>query len=167
MSAIDDALKANEKYYQTFTAGMLDVRPRKNLAIVACMDSRMDIFAMLGIDPGDAHVIRNAGGIITDDMIRSLLVSHHLLGIQEIMIINHTDCGLQHVREDELRTKLLREFGKIAVAPECFHAFTDVQENVRLQVLKARSHPWIRPGVAVRGFVYDVRTGRLEEVTVS
>jgi carbonic anhydrase len=166
MSATDDAMKANERYYQTFTGGMLEVRPRKQLAVVACMDSRMDIFAMLGIEPGDAHVIRNAGGIITDDMIRSLLISHHLLGIREIMIINHTDCGLQQVREEELRRELVQTFGKIAVAPECFHTFQDVEENVRIQILKARSHPWIKPDVSIRGFVYDVRTGRLEEVTV-
>ena len=167
MSAIDDALKANERYYQQFTAGNLAVHPRKQLAVVACMDSRMDIFAMLGIDPGDAHVVRNAGGIITDDMIRSLLISHHLLGIREIMIINHTDCGLERVVEHELRTKLLRTFGKIAVAPECFHAFSDVEENVRIQILKVRSHPWFNPDVVVRGFFYDVRTGRLTEVNVN
>jgi carbonic anhydrase len=166
MSAIDDALEANERYYQQFTAGMLDVQPRKQLAVVACMDSRMDIFAMLGIQPGDAHVIRNAGGIITDDMIRSLLISHHLLGIREIMIINHTDCGLERVHEVEMRAQMLRTFGKVAVAPECFHTFSDVNENVRIQILKARSHPWISPEVIIRGFVYDVRTGRLTEVTV-
>ena len=166
MGVIDDVVKANEKYYQTFTAGMLPVHPARKLALVTCMDARIDVYAILGLQPGDAHVIRNAGGIVTDDALRSLLLSHHLLGTQEIMIINHTDCGMMLFREEEMRTRLQRQFGTAVVAPAHFYAFSDLEDNVREQIQKVRTHPWLPAQVAVRGFVYDVRTGRLHEVSV-
>jgi carbonic anhydrase len=118
----------------------------------------------LGLEDGDAHIIRNAGGIITDDALRSLLVSHYLLGTEEFMVINHTDCGLMRSSEDELRTMMERNAGTASVSPERFYAFKDPEENVRKQVEKLKSHPWVRKETSVRGFVYDVKTGRLKEV---
>jgi carbonic anhydrase len=164
MGAIDDALKANEEFYRNFTSGMLAVQPAKKLAVVTCMDSRMDLFALLGLKHGDAHMIRNAGGIVTDDVIRSLIVSHHLLGTQEVMVINHTDCGLNMIQDDEFRRRMQRASGTAAIAPAAFHAFSDIEDNVREQVQKVDTHPWLSKEMVVRGFVYDVRTGRLSEV---
>jgi carbonic anhydrase len=165
MSAIDDAIQANEEYYRTFTSGQLAVQPAKKLAVVTCMDSRMDLFALLGLKHGDAHMIRNAGGIVTDDVIRSLIISHHLLGTQEVMVINHTDCGLNMIQDDEFRRRMQRTSGTAAIAPAAFHAFSDIEDNVREQVQKVDTHPWLSKEMEVRGFVYDVRTGRLTEVS--
>jgi len=164
MSVIDEAIRANEIYYRTFTAGLLSVHPARKLAVVTCMDARLDLFQILGLQPGDAHVIRNAGGIVTEDALRSLLISHHLLDTQEFMIINHTDCGMLTFRDEEFRTRLQRAFGTATVAPSCFYAFTDLEDNVREQVQKVRAHPWFPADIVVRGFLYDVRTGRLTEV---
>lgn len=166
MSVIDDVLKANERYYQTFTGGMKPVQPQRKLAILTCMDSRIDVFDILGLDSGDAHVIRNAGGIVTDDALRSLILSHHLLGTQEFLVMNHTDCGLMMIGEEEMKGRLKRQSGTAAVAPAHFHTFTDLEENVREQVQKLRTHPWLPTSIPVRGFIYDVRTGRLTEVQV-
>jgi carbonic anhydrase len=128
------------------------------------MDSRILFEHCLGLRPGDAHMIRNAGGIATDDAIRSLIVSHHLLDTQEFIIINHTDCGLLKVREDELKARLIEKMGADAKEPAHFHAFDDLEANVRQQIQRVRSHPWIPKHIPVRGFVYDVKTGRLTEV---
>ena len=165
MSTIDDAIKANESYGRGFDLGELAMPPARKLAIVACMDARLTIEPMLGLKTGDAHIIRNAGGIVTEDVVRSLIISQQLLGTQEVMIINHTDCGMLTFEDDALRTRLLNSTGKLAVAPARFYAFHDVQQNVREQVQKLRSHPWIPQEYTVRGFVYDVRSGRLKEVT--
>jgi carbonic anhydrase len=166
MSAIDEAVKANEEYYKMFTQGLLAAHPSRKLAVVTCMDARLDVSAMLGLNLGDAHIIRNAGGIVTEDVLRSLLISHHLLGTNEFMIIGHSECGMLSFRDEDLRTRLVKESGTAAVAPAAFHAFTDLEDSVREQVQKVRSHPWVPKEVAVRGFVYDVRTGRLAEVGV-
>ena len=128
------------------------------------MDSRILFEHCLGLHPGDAHMIRNAGGIATTDAIRSLIVSHHLLDTQEFIIINHTDCGLLKVREDELKARLTEKMGTTADEPAHFHAFDDLEENVRQQMQRVKSHPWIPKHIPVRGFVYDVKTGRLREV---
>ena len=165
MSTIDDAIKANESYGRGFDLGELAMPPARKLAIVACMDARLTIEPMLGLKTGDAHIIRNAGGIVTEDVVRSLIISQQLLGTQEVMIINHTDCGMLTFEDDALRTRLLNSTGKLAVAPARFYAFNDVEQNVREQVQKLRSHPWIPQEYTVRGFVYDVRSGRLKEVT--
>src|SRR3954467_9174633 len=125
MSAINDALKANSKYSQSFSSGSLPMPPARKLAIVACMDARLILSEILGLKAGDAHLIRNAGGIVTEDALRSLILSHHLLGTQEIMIINHTDCGMLTFKDDELRTRLQRQTGTMAVAPATFHAFSN------------------------------------------
>ena len=126
-------------------------------------DTRLSIRTM-GLKTGDAHIIRNAGGIVTDDSLRSLLVSHYLLETQEFMVINHTDCGLMHATEQELRTRIQNRAGTAAVAPAFFYAFQNIEENVQHQLQKLRTHPWIPREVAVRGFVYDVVSGRLREI---
>jgi carbonic anhydrase len=128
------------------------------------MDARLTVEEFLGLTTGDAHIIRNAGGIVTDDTIRSLIISHHLLGTQEFLIINHTDCGMLTFKDDELRSKLEKDTGTSTAAPAAFHAFGDLEENVRRQAQKIRSHPWVPQHISVRGFVYDVKSGRLKEV---
>src|SRR5574340_958599 len=164
MSAIAEVLAANESYAQDFNLGHLPMPPARKLAVVACMDARLSVEQMLGLETGDAHVIRNAGGIVTEDALRSLLISHYLLGTEEFLIINHSDCGMLTFKDEELRERLEKETGRAAVAPVHFHAFANLEENVRRQISRVRSHPWIPRHVPVRGFVYDVRTGRLREV---
>jgi carbonic anhydrase len=127
------------------------------------MDTRLSI-RTLGLSTGDAHIIRNAGGIVTDDSLRSLLVSHYLLETEEIMIINHTDCGLMHTSEEDLRKRIQNRAGTAAIAPAFFFAFQNIEENVRHQLEKLRTHPWIPKELSARGFIYDVSTGRLREI---
>jgi carbonic anhydrase len=163
MSVIDEILAANEVYARTHELRPLTPRPQRKLAVLTCMDTRLSI-RTLGLKTGDAHIIRNAGGIVTDDSLRSLLVSHYLLGTEEFMIINHTDCGLMHTTEQDLRTRIQNRAGTAAIAPAFFYAFQNIEENVRHQLQKLRTHPWIPEKVAVRGFVYDVTTGLLREI---
>lgn len=165
MGSIDEALQSNQAYAQNFHLGDLAKPPARKLAVIACMDARMSIEPMLGLKTGDAHIIRNAGGIASEDALRSLIVSHRLLGTNEFMIVNHTDCGMMGFRDDELRTRLQEETGGYPLAPERFYAFTDLAENIRTQIRKVRLHPWIPKSIPVRGFVYDVGTGRLSEVS--
>ena len=163
MSVIDDVIAANEVYSRTHELRRLTPRPERKIAILTCMDTRLSI-RTLGLKTGDAHIIRNAGGIVTDDSLRSLVVSHHLLGTEEIMVINHTDCGLMHASEEELRTRIQASTGTAAVSPSFFYAFKDIDQNVRHQLQKLRTHPWIPKSMAIRGFVYDVATGLLREI---
>ena len=163
MSVIDEVLAANEIYARTHELRPLTPRPQRKLAILTCMDTRLSIRTM-GLKTGDAHIIRNAGGIVTDDTLRSLVISHHLLGTEEFMVINHTDCGLMHATEEELRARIQNRTGTAAVAPAFFYAFKNIDENVRHQLQKLRTHPWIPEKVAVRGFVYDVSSGLLREI---
>jgi carbonic anhydrase len=165
MGVIDEVFTANESYAQSFTLGHLSLPPARKLAVVACMDARLMVDQMLGLKPGDAHVIRNAGGIITEDALRSLILSHHLLGTQEFMIINHTDCGMLTFKDEDVREKLQQLTGTATVAPVHFYAFSDLEENIRRQAQKVKSHPWVPKDIPVRGFIYDVKTGRLREVT--
>jgi len=167
MSITDEVLAANQRYAQGFTLGHLPIPPARKLAVVACMDARLTIEPMLGLQTGDAHIIRNAGGIVSEDALRSLIISHHLLGTQEFIIINHTDCGMLTFRDEELRARLRQQSGTAVVAPVHFHAFADLEDNVRAQVEKVRSHPWIPRHISVRGFIYDVTTGRLREVAAA
>jgi carbonic anhydrase len=164
MGTIDEVLAANEVYSRTHELRRLTPRPARKLAVLMCMDTRLSI-RMMGLVEGDAHIIRNAGGIVTDDALRSLIISHYLLGTEEFMVINHTDCGLMQTSEQDLRTRIQNRAGTAAVAPAFFYAFQNIEENVRHQLQKLRSHPWVPEKVAVRGFVYDVSTGRLREVT--
>jgi len=158
---VDDLLRNADRYARVFTGGDLPVPPALRLAIVACMDSRIDLFALLGLHLGEAHVIRNAGGLVTDDVLRSLTLSQALLGTRDIMVIQHTGCGL-HGDEDALRERVAAAVG--AEPPQPLGAFTDVDESVRrqLEILRSASH--LVRGDA-RGFVYEVETGRLREVT--
>ena len=165
MGVTDEVLKANESYAKDFTLlGRLAMPPARKLAVVACMDARLTVEQMLGLKTGDAHIIRNAGGIVTEDAVRSLLISHHLLGTQEFIIINHTDCGMLTFKDEELRAKLQQLSGTATVATVHFHAFGNLEENVRQQVQRVKSHPWVPKNIPVRGFIYDVRTGKLTEV---
>ncbi|HEV7220994.1 MAG: beta-class carbonic anhydrase [Terriglobales bacterium] len=163
MSVIDEVLEANEIYSRTHELRRLTPRPARKLAILTCMDTRLSI-RTLGLATGDAHIIRNAGGIVTDDSLRSLLVSHYLLETEEFMIINHTDCGLMHASEQDLRTRIENRTGTAAISPAYFFAFQNIEENVRHQLQKLRTHPWIPKSISVRGFVYDVASGKLREV---
>jgi carbonic anhydrase len=163
MSVIDEVLAANEVYSRTHELCRLTPRPERRLAILTCMDTRLSI-QTLGLKTGDAHIIRNAGGIVTEDTLRSLVISHYLLDTREFMVINHTDCGLMLATEQDLRVRIQNSSGTAAVSPSFFYAFQNVDENVRHQLQKLRSHPWIPKEVAVRGFVYDVANGRLREI---
>jgi carbonic anhydrase len=164
MSVIDEVLTANELYARKHELRHLSPHPKRHLAVVTCMDTRLGK-QTLGLDTGDAHILRNAGGIVTEDVIRSLVISHHLLGTEEIMVINHTDCGLTGRSEEELRRLVISRTGSEAVAaPSRFFTFNIVEENVRDQIQKLRRHPWIPHNIPVRGFVYDVTNGRLTEV---
>jgi carbonic anhydrase len=164
LSVADELLQANQEFVKSFNLGNLAVQPKRHVAVLACMDSRILFERCLGLHPGDAHMIRNAGGIATDDALRSLIVSHHLLDTQEFIIINHTDCGLLKVREDEFKERLAEKMSARPSTPAHFHAFDDLEENVRQQMHRVKSHPWIPKHIPVRGFVYDVKTGKLTEV---
>ena len=160
----DELLERNTTYSANFSGGGLAVAPLRNLAIVACMDSRMDIFEMLGLGHGEAHVIRNAGGVITDDVIRSLCLSQRFLGTREIILLHHTDCGLQKVTEEQLKADLEHEVG---VKPWwALEAFTDPYADTRQSMRRLEMTPFVPHKDHVRGFVYDVGTGALHEVTL-
>jgi carbonic anhydrase len=161
MSLIDRIIEHNRSYAKkSFDLAHLTAEPQRHLVIVGCMDSRMSFQQTLGLSIGDAHFIRNGGGIVTDDVVRSLVLSNRLLGTTSLMIINHTDCGLNRMSDEELNKKFQKEFGGDEIK---FYAFTDPRKNVRTQIERVRSHPWL-DFQEVRGFIYDVKTGLLEEV---
>ena len=165
MSIIDEALSANAAIASGFDPDR-GKAPAPKIAIVTCADPRLsNILEMLGLDEADVDMIRNFGTVIDDDAVRSLVLSTHLLGTREIMIINHTDCGMLRFTDGELEQRLREETGRAPIAPARSYSFTDAEKNTREQMQKARSHPWISPDVPIRGFVYDVHTGRLSEVT--
>jgi carbonic anhydrase len=164
-STIDELLQNNRTFAGSLPAGHLDVRPSRRLAVVTCMDSRLDVFAALGLGDGQAHVLRNAGGAITDDVIRSLAVSQRRLGTREVMLIHHTDCGMQTLSDDGFRAELQRATG---VAPAwAIESFSDVDADVHQSLLRVRRSPFLPHRERVRGFVYDVDTHRLREVDVA
>jgi len=164
VSIIDEALSANATIADDYDAGR-GKPPAPRIAIVTCADPRLTgIARMLGLADGDVDMIRNVGTVIDDDSVRSLIVSTRVLGTREIMIINHNDCGMSKFADSELEDRLRDSTGMAPIAPASFYSFTDVEQNTREQVQKARSHPWISPDVPVRGFVYDVNNGRLTEV---
>ncbi|RPI25648.1 MAG: carbonic anhydrase [Acidobacteria bacterium] len=164
MDITEETLVANRDYTRRFTFGNLAMPPSRHLAVLACMDARLTVEQLLGLKTGEAHIIRNAGGLATEDALRSLIISHHLLGTKEFIIINHTDCGMLTFKDEELKRRLVKQTGKEAETPLHFHAFTDLERNVREQVQKVKSHPWLPGNIPVRGFIYDVKTGKLEEV---
>jgi len=159
---IDELVEHNRAFAATFADGYLPVQPARRLAIVACMDSRMDVFRMLGLAHGDAHVIRNAGGVITDDVIRSLCLSQRYLGTREVVLVHHTDCGLQTVTEDQLKADLEAELG---IKPWwAVESFSDPYADTRQSIKRLLMTPFVPYKEHVRGFVYDVATGQLHEV---
>jgi carbonic anhydrase len=159
MSATDDLLDNNRSYAETFT-GAADSRP--HTAVVACMDARMNVYDILGLRDGEAHVIRNAGGVVSDDVIRSLAISQRLLGTREIVLIHHTECGMLTFTDDEFRAALQNDTGvKPAWAPE---SFTDLNDDVRQSIARIVASPFVAHKESVRGFVYDLATGKLAEV---
>jgi carbonic anhydrase len=162
MSVIDELLENADAYAESFDKSELELPPARRIAIVACMDARLDPYALLGLHEGDAHVIRNAGGVITHDEIRSLAISQRLLQTEEIMLIHHTNCGMLTFTDDDLRRQIQDETGvKPEWAAECFD---DLEEDVRQSVARIKASPFIPRKDKIRGFVYDVETGRLREV---
>jgi carbonic anhydrase len=163
MSATDDLLANNEAYAASFDKADLPPPPAKKVAVVACMDARLDVSRALGLSEGDAHVIRNAGGVVTDDAIRSLAISQRLLGTEEIILIHHTGCGMLTFTDDEFRSSIEQETGiKPGWAAE---SFGDLEGDVRQSIARIKASPFLPHKDAVRGFVYEVETGRLREVT--
>lgn len=159
---VDRLLASNAAYAASFDAGDLPVAPGLHLAVVACMDSRMDIFEILGLANGEAHIIRNAGGVVTDDVVRSLCLSQRVLGTREIVLVHHTDCGLQKVSDDSFRAELVEELG--VAPPWALDAFSDPYADVRQSMKRLELTPFVQHTDHVRGFVYDVSTGELHDV---
>src|SRR4051795_8763751 len=162
MSVTDELLRNNEAYAASFDKGHLGMPPTKKVAVVACMDARLQPNRILGLEEGEAHVIRNAGGVITDDEIRSLAISQRLLGTEEVILIHHTDCGMLTFTDDEFKASIQEETG---IKPEwAAEAFSDLDADVRQSIARIKASPFIPKTDSVRGFVYEVETGRLREV---
>ncbi|HEY6712914.1 MAG TPA: carbonic anhydrase [Rubrobacter sp.] len=162
MSVTEELLHNNEAYAESFEKGDLPLPPARGVAVVACMDARLDVHKILGLEEGDAHVIRNAGGVITDDEVRSLTISQRLLGTREVILIHHTDCGMLTFSDDELKAQIHEEVG---MKPHfSMESFSDLEEDVRQSVARIQASPFIPHKESVRGFIYEVETGRLREV---
>ena len=162
MSVTDQLLQNNARYAASFSKGDLPLPPALRLAVVGCMDARLDVHRILGLDEGDAHVIRNAGGVVTDDAIRSLAISQRLLGTEEIILIHHTGCGMLTFRDDEVKAQIEADTG--VRPPFALEAFADLEQDVRQSMARIDRSPFIPRKDQVRGFVYDVHTGALSEV---
>jgi len=163
MSVTDGLLENNERYSQSFDKGDLPMPPSRKVAVVACMDARLVVSRILGLEEGEAHIIRNAGGVVTDDEIRSLAISQRLLGTEEIILIHHTDCGMLTFTDEEFRQQIEDDTG---MKPEwAAEAFTDLDADVRQSVARIKESPFVPKTDAVRGFVYEVESGRLREVS--
>ncbi|MFV0496519.1 beta-class carbonic anhydrase [Mycobacterium sp.] len=163
MTVTDDYLANNAKYASTFQ-GPLPMPPSRHVAVLACMDARIDVYRVLGIEEGESHVIRNAGGVATDDAIRSLAISQRLLGTEEIILIHHSDCGMLTFTDDEFKRSIQDDVG--VKPPWAAEAFPDVAEDVRQSMRRIENSPFVTKHVSLRGFVFDVATGKLEEVTL-
>jgi carbonic anhydrase len=162
MSVTDELLQNNAAYAESFDKGDLPLPPARGVAVIACMDARLDVHKILGLEEGDAHVIRNAGGVITDDEIRSLTISQRLLGTREVILIHHTDCGMLTFTDEELRQQIQEEAG---IKPHfSMESFSDLEEDVRQSIRRIHASPFIPHKDSVRGFIYEVETGRLREV---
>jgi carbonic anhydrase len=164
MGIFEENLAANQQYAEKFTLGHLPMPPARKLAIVACMDARLTVEQFLGLKTGDAHIVRNAGGLVTEDALRSLIISSHLLGTRTYYVIQHTDCGMLTFSDEKLREKLKTETGHDASHLH-FHCFSDVEKSVKKQLQTIRNNPFLPRDIDVHGFVYDVRTGRLREIS--
>ena len=163
MSVTDELLQRNQHYARSFAKGDLPMPPARKLVVVACMDARLNPYGALGLQEGDAHIIRNAGGVVTDDAIRSLTISQRLLGTREIVLIHHTDCGMLTFQDDDVKAAIEKDTG--LRPPFALEAFSDLEEDVRQSIRRIQASPFIPHKDAVRGFVYDVRSGQLNEVT--
>jgi carbonic anhydrase len=163
VSATEELLQNNSRYAEGYPGAGGSARPAKKIAILACMDARLEPARALGLQEGDAHVIRNAGGVVTDDAIRSLAISQHMLGTEEILVIQHTDCGLLKASDDEIAERLENHAGQ--APPFKAHAFGDLEENLRMSLEQLRESPFLLDTSSVRGFVFDVETGRLREIS--
>jgi carbonic anhydrase len=163
MSVTDQLVANNAAYAKSFTAGDLPMPPARKIAVVACMDARLHVYGILGLREGDVHLIRNAGGVVTDDVIRSLLISQRLLGTEEIMLIHHTDCGMLTFTDDEVKQAIESETG---LRPHfALESFSDLEQDVRQSIARVKANPFVPRRESVRGFIYDVATGILREVT--
>jgi|SRR5262245_45952764 carbonic anhydrase len=163
MSVTDELVANNQAYAADFDKGDLPLPPGRKVAVVACMDARLNPYGILGLHEGDAHVIRNAGGVVTDDEIRSLAISQRLLGTEEIILIHHTDCGMLTFTDDDFKRSIQEDTG---IKPEwAAEAFADLDEDVRQSIARIKASPFIPNKDSVRGFVYEVESGRLREVT--
>ena len=163
MSVTDQLLENNAGYAESFTSGDLALPPARKLAVLACMDARLDVHKILGLREGDAHVFRNAGGVVTEDAIRSLAISQRLLGTEEIVLIHHTDCGMLTFSDDQVKAQIEADTG---IRPSfALEAFGDLAADVRQSIARIEASPFVPRKDRVRGFIYDVRTGRLDEVT--
>ena len=165
MTVTDELLRNADRYAAKFDKGDLPMPPAKHVAVVACMDARLNPFGVLGLQEGDAHVIRNAGGVVTDDVIRSLAISQRLLGTREIILIHHTDCGMLTFKDDEVKAQIEADTG--LRPPFALEAFPDVEKDVRQSLARVAASPFVPHKDQVRGFVYDVTAGRLREVGVA
>lgn len=163
MSVTDELLAANTAYTEGFHDGGLPMPPSRKVAVVACMDARLDVYRLLGLKLGEAHVIRNAGGVVTDDVIRSLLISQRLLGTEEIVLIHHSDCGMLTFQDDPVKGSVMRDTG--IRPPFALEAFPEPDEDVRQSMARIKASPFVAHKDRVRGFVYDVDHGALREIS--
>jgi len=163
MTELSKIIEANQYYSKDFKYGKLPSRPSRKLAILACMDTRLNVEDALGLKTGEAHILRNAGGIATDDAIRSFIISHELLGTEEFIVVNHTDCGLLKFTDEDLSKKLSEKYGADAANLK-FHTFDDLEANVKNQVEKIKSNVFLPNDILVHGFIYDVKNGKLKKV---
>ena len=163
MTVTDELLQHNAEFAQSFSKGELPMPPGKGLAVVACMDARLNVYALLGLQEGEAHVIRNAGGVVTEDVIRSLAISQRLLGTNEVILVHHTDCGMLTFTDDEVKADIESKTG---LRPHfALEAFSDLERDVRQSIARIKASPFVPNKDSVRGFIFDVTTGKLQEVT--
>jgi carbonic anhydrase len=163
MTVTDELLGNNAEYASSFTKGDLPMPPGRHLAVVACMDARLNVYALLGLEEGEAHVIRNAGGVVTEDVIRSLAISQRLLGTNEVILVHHTDCGMLTFTDDQVKADIEADTG---LRPHfALEAFSDLERDVRQSIARIKASPFVANKDSVRGFIFDVTTGKLQEVT--
>jgi carbonic anhydrase len=163
MTVTDDLLRNNAEFAKSFGNGDLPMPPGKALAVVACMDARLNVYALLGLEEGQAHVIRNAGGVVSDDVLRSLVISQRLLGTREVVLIHHTDCGMLTFTDDQVKADIEADVG---LRPHfALEAFSDLERDIRQSIARIKASPFVPNKDSIRGFVYDVRSGALQEVT--
>jgi carbonic anhydrase len=163
MTVTDELLRNNAEFARSFSNGDLPMPPGKHLAVVACMDARLNVYALLGLREGEAHVIRNAGGVVSDDVLRSLVISQRLLGTREVVLVHHTDCGMLTFTDDAVKADIEADVG---LRPHfALEAFSDLERDIRQSIARIKASPFVLNKDAVRGFIYDVRSGALQEVT--